>query len=150
MKGRAERQLKGLEATEKKRKIRDQKMGLPHLHQPPVQNVERHSRMTVSSAEAVWKVGMRIVPVGNEVAVSCETAAKFDACALLHIRSALSSSQVSKCAHFCKLFQGTTVKSRYVSCQILCLTFVAKRWIKFDMYFKFIYYPTQAEPSRKL
>jgi hypothetical protein len=49
-----------------------------------VRDVERHSRMTESSAEAVWNGGMGIVPVGKEVAASCVTAATFNVCALLH------------------------------------------------------------------
>jgi hypothetical protein len=40
--------------------------------------------MTGSSAEAVWNGGMRIVVVGKEVASSYVTAAKFNACELLH------------------------------------------------------------------
>jgi hypothetical protein len=41
--------------------------------------------------------GMTIVTVGKEVAASCVTAVKFDACALL-------SAQVSKSAHFANFF----------------------------------------------
>jgi hypothetical protein len=66
--------------------------------------------VTGSSAEAVWKGGMKIVPVGQEVAPSCVTAAKFDACALL-------PAQVPKVAHFANFVQSTTAKSTYVSCQ---------------------------------
>jgi hypothetical protein len=53
-----------------------------HLHQPLVEDMDRHSRMTGSSTEAVWNGGIWIVPVGKEVAASCGNAAKFDACAL--------------------------------------------------------------------
>jgi hypothetical protein len=57
MKGKAERQLKGLEEAQKTEKSGSQKIGqgqnlafpchpLPHLHQPLVRDVERDSRMT--------------------------------------------------------------------------------------------------------
>jgi hypothetical protein len=130
MKGRAERKLKGLEAAEKKEKSGIQKieqgenLAFPcHLHQPLVRDAKRYSRITGCSAEAVWNGGTKIVPVGKEVTASCVTAAKFNACALL-------STQVSKSPHFANFFQSITAKSTYVSCQLLCLTFVANRWIK--------------------
>jgi hypothetical protein len=48
-------------------------------------DVERYSRMIRgSSAEAVWKGGTRIFPVGNEVVATCVAVADVNACALLH------------------------------------------------------------------
>jgi hypothetical protein len=98
MKGKAGWKLKLLEAARKERKkekIRKSKnvQGengvfpchlLPHLHQPFVRDVERHSRMAGSSAEDVWNGGMRIVPVQNEVAAPCGRSAKCNAYPLLH------------------------------------------------------------------
>jgi hypothetical protein len=141
MKGSAERQLKGLETTQKKKKekLEVRKLDkvktfpchlLPHLHQPLVLDVERHSRMTGSSAEAVCNGGVWIVPFRNEVAGSCVTAAKFDACALLHIHS--EHTRPPRCPNVRIL--RTTVKNTYVSLQFLCLTFITNRLIKFGMY----------------
>jgi hypothetical protein len=36
------------------------------------------------SAEAVWKIGTRIVPVGKELVAACVAAAECNACAPLH------------------------------------------------------------------
>jgi hypothetical protein len=80
----AEQQLKTLEAAQrnKNQEVWSQKMGqgdnwafpfhpVPHLRQPLVLNMERHSGMSGSSAEAVWNGGMRIVSVGKEASASC-------------------------------------------------------------------------------
>jgi hypothetical protein len=70
---------------------------LQQLHQPLVQDVERHSRMTGCSAEAVWNGDMKTALVGKEVAASCVPAAKFEACAFLSIPG------VQQCV-FCNFF----------------------------------------------
>jgi hypothetical protein len=62
---------------------------------------------------------------------------------------ALLSIHVSKSAYFENFLQSTTAKSTYVFCQFLCLSFAANTYIKFGMYFNFIYCQIFAEPSRK-
>jgi hypothetical protein len=98
----------------------------------------------------VWNCGMRTVPVGNEVAASCLTAAKFDACALLH--STLRTLVLLECACV-KLFQSTSANSTHVSARFLSffyLSFVINRWMKLGGYFKFSCYLAYAEPTRKI
>jgi hypothetical protein len=119
---------------------------LPHRQQLLVRDGERYSKMTGASAEAAW----RTAPVRKNVTASCVTAAKLDACALLH--STLRTFVRPGAQEWCTsqtFFQSTTAKSTYVSRQFLCLTFVAKTWIKLGMYHKFIYYPAYAKPIRK-
>jgi hypothetical protein len=95
--------------------------------------------MKAASAGAVWNGGVRTVPVGKEVAASC---VRTPFCVLV-------SAQVSRSARFPNFLRSTTARSAYVSCQFLCLSFVANRWIKLGIYLKFVHYLAHAEPSRK-
>jgi hypothetical protein len=126
---------------------------LPHLQQPPVRDMEIriHPRVTGTGVEAVWNGGVRIVPLGRWSQLPIWPLLNWtheQSCSQLY---ALSSVQMSESAYFANFFRSTTATatSTCVSCQFLCLTFVANRRIKLGMYFQLIYYLTYAELSRK-
>jgi hypothetical protein len=81
---------------------------------------------------AVCNGGMRIVPVGKEVAASCVTAAKFNACAILHstLRTPVRPG-VQECA-FCKLLSehycNEYISSLSIFISDICSQQMIKTW----------------------
>jgi hypothetical protein len=159
IKERAERQLNGLEAAQKEEKsggLKSRNTARRKLSAPMPFTSKFSSSICEGYTEIFEEWLDPLQKLSGMVARGLFQLGRrwqFSVCPRLNLEHAHSrtplctplSAQVSKSAHFANFLRSTTANITYVSCQLLCLAFLANRRMNLGMYCKLIYCPTYAE-----